>query len=238
MSNRMERFFTEFNTLHEAMQDKSKSNDDFFTLLKEMEQDPVIARYKDELHIIRKLRNLLVHEKKTIDYDVALPSEKTVEQLTFIRQQLVQPSTAGEFFNRKVFCFNVEDSLERLLYFVHKKSLYQFPIFDEKGLAGVISHSGITNWFAHHHGDGQVDLEGVQVEDIVKDEETFYQYEVIPLETSLFTVEKMFARNLLVGRNQYILLLSDQEQIMEWEEIKGIITPWDLPQVLSLIHYK
>lgn len=234
----MERFFTEFNNLHEAMQDKSDSNDDFFTLLKEMEDDPVIHRYKDELHIIRKLRNLLVHEKKTIDYDVAKPSQKTVEQLTFIREQLVQPSTAGEYFSRKVFCFNADDTLERLLYFVGQKSLYQFPIFNDDGLSGVISHSGITNWFAHHFKQGQVDFNDVLIKEIVDDEDTYFQYEVVPLDTSLFTVEKMFTSNLLVGRNQYILLLSDKQTIRHWDDLKGIITPWDLPQVLSLIHYE
>lgn len=234
----MERFFTEFNNLHEAMQDKSNSNDDFFTLLKEMEDDPVINRYKDELHIIRKLRNLLVHEKKTIDYDVAKPSETTVAQLTFIREQLVQPVTAGEYFSRKVFCFNSDDTLERLLYFVNRKSLYQFPIFDNHGLSGIISHSGITNWLAHNFENGHVDFTGVLIEDIIGDEDTFFQYEVVPLDTSLFTVEKMFTSNLLVGRNQYILLLSDKESITDWEDLKGIITPWDLPQVLSLIHYQ
>lgn len=238
MPNRMERFFTEFNSLHDSLQDYSNSTADFFTLLKELENHPVINRYKDELHIIRKLRNLLVHEKTTIDYDVAMPSEKTVEQLAFIREQFVQPTTAGEHFSRKVFCFNRSDSLERLLYFVGVKSLYQFPIFDANGLAGIISHSGITNWLAHHYSDGVIDLSHVIIADIISDENSFFQYEVVPTDTSLFHIEKMFTRNLLVGRSQYIILLSDKKQIKEWEDLKGIITPWDLPEVLSLIQYE
>lgn len=238
MSDTMERFFAEFNMLHEVLQEKANSSDDFFTLLKDMEKDPVVERFKDELHIIRKLRNLLVHEKKTIDYDVAVPSEEVVEQLGFIREQIIQPYTAGEFFSRKVFCFNIDDSFERLLYFVNKNRLYQFPIFDAEGLAGVISHNGITNWLAHHYTNGIVDLRDVQIKDIVADEDTYYQYEVVPMETSLFQVEKMFFKNLSAGRNQYLVLLSDEEEITEWKHIKGIITPWDLPQVLSLIHYE
>lgn len=238
LPNRMERFYAEFNNLHDALQEKAQSEDDFFTLLKDMEKDPIIERFKDELHVIRKLRNLLIHEKKTIAYDIALPSEEVIQQLTFIREQIIQPHTAGKYFSRKVFCFNIDDSFERLLHFVNKKRLYQFPIFDEEGLAGIISHNGITNWLAHNYMDGIVDLSDVKIKDIVADENTYYQYEIVPPETSLFQVEKMFSRNLAVGRSQYLMLLSNEAEITHWDHIEGIITPWDLPQVLSLIQYK
>lgn len=237
MTDTMGRFMAEFNNLHDALMEKSGSNDDFFTLLKEMEDDPVVSRFKDELHIIRKLRNLLVHEKKTIEYDVAMPSEEVVNQLIFIRQQLIQPHQAGEYFSRKVFSFNIDDTFERLLYFVNKNSLYQFPIFDQDGLAGVLSHHGITNWLAHHYTDGLLDLSNVLIKDIVADETTYYQYEVISPDTSLFQVEELFSRNLAVGRSQYLILLSDEKEITEWDHIEGIITPWDLPNVLNLIHF-
>lgn len=238
MADRMARFLSEFNHLHEVLQEKAGSEDDFYSLMKEMENDPIISRFKDELHIIRKLRNLLVHEKKTIEYDIALPSEKTIEQLIFIRQQLIQPATAGKYFSRNVFSFNIGDSLERLLYFINKNHLYQFPIFDGKGLAGVISHNGITNWLAHNYSEGKVDLTNVQIRDIVADEESYFHYEVIGTDTSLFDVEEMFSSNLLNGRSQYLVLLADKEKIEKWEDIQGIITPWDVPQVLSLIQFE
>src|SRR5699024_6016859 len=119
----MEEFMSEFNRLHDVLQDKIGRSDDFYTLLKDMENDLVIRRYKDELHVIRKLRNILVHEKKTIDYDIAIPSDKVIEQIKFIRKQIIQPATAGKYFSRRVFSFNVEDSFKRLLYFVDKNHL-------------------------------------------------------------------------------------------------------------------
>ena len=237
MADKMIRFMTEFNNLHEALSEKANSNNDFYTLLKDLEKDPIISRYKDELHIIRKLRNILVHEKKTIDYDIAEPSEKTIEQLKFFRKQIIQPATAGKYFSRKVFSFNIDDSIERLLYFVNKNHLYQFPIFNTKGLAGVISHNGITNWLAHNYSDGSVDLRGVEIRDIVEDEDSYFHYKIIPTNTTLFDVEETFSENLLHGRSQYLVLLSDEEEIQEWEDIQGIITPWDLPQVFSLIQF-
>lgn len=233
--NRVERFLSEFNKLHDALKDKTKRDDDFFTLLKHLERDRIVGRYKDELHIIRKLRNLLVHEKRTIDYDVAEPSEEVIEQLEFIRQQVIQPATAGQHFSRQVFSFNVEDSLERLLFFVGKKHLYQFPIFDERGLAGVISHNGITNWLAHNFQDNQIDISDVKIRDLVADEDSYYHYEIISPNTNLFDVEAMFSSNLFVGRSQYVILISDKQHIKEWDDLKGIITPWDLPQVMGLI---
>lgn len=234
----MEKFITEFNQLHDVFQEKVGNTGDFYTLLKDLENDPVIRRYKDELHVIRKLRNILVHEKKTIDYDIAVPSEKVIQQLKFIRKQIIQPATAGQYFSRRVFSFNADDSFKRLLYFVDKNHLYQFPIFDEEGLTGIISHNGITNWLAHNHSKGQVDLRDVLIEDIVKDEETYLDYQVIATDTTLFDVEELFSKNLLEGRNQYVVLLSDKPKIKEWEDIEGIITPWDLPQLLSLIQFE
>lgn len=238
LANTMEQFITEFNRLHDVLQEKVGNTDDFYTLLKDLENDPVIRRYKDELHVIRKLRNILVHEKKTIDYDIAVPSEKVIQQLKFIRKQIIQPATAGQYFSRRVFSFNADDSFKRLLYFVDKNHLYQFPIFDEEGLTGIISHNGITNWLAHNHSKGQVDLRDVLIEDIVKDEETYLDYQVIATDTTLFDVEELFSKNLLEGRNQYVVLLSDKPKIKEWEDIEGIITPWDLPQLLSLIQFE
>lgn len=236
MADNVERFLTEFNKLHDVMQEKVGRNADFYTLLNRMEKDLIIRRFKDELHIIRKLRNLLVHEKKTIAYDLAEPSDEVIEQIIFVREQLVQPATAGKHFSRRVFCFNIEDSLERLLYFLDKKSLYQFPVFDDEGLTGVISHNGITNWLAHNYTRMPLDFSKVKIRDIVADEESYFHYEVIKPTTSLFDVEAMFSSNLLVGRSQYLILLSDKEKITEWEDLQGIITPWDLPEVLTLIH--
>jgi predicted transcriptional regulator len=215
MADKMTSFLSEFNNLHDALQEKAGSNDDFYTLLKELETDPIVNRYKDELHLIRKLRNLLVHEKKTIDYDIAEPSERTIEQLVFIRQQIIQPATAGKYFSRKVFSFNIDDSIERLLYFVNKNHLYQFPIFDEEGLAGVISHNGITNWLAHNYSEGKVDLNGVEIRDIVADEESYFHYKIIKTNTTLFDVEEIFSNNLLAGRSQYLVLLSDKDNIQK-----------------------
>lgn len=229
LANNMEEFMSEFNRLHDVLQDKVGSTDDVYTLLKTMENDPVIRRYKDELHVIRKLRNILVHEKKTIDYDIATPSDRVIDQLKFIQKQLIQPATAGQYFSRRVFSFNADDSFKRLLYFVDKNHLYQFPIFDEEGLTGIL---------AHNHSKGQVDFRDVLIGDIVKDEETYLDYEVIGTETTLFDVEELFSKNLLEGRNQYVVLLSNQAEIKKWEDIEGIITPWDLPQVLSLIHFE
>lgn len=235
MDDRIQRFYIEFNKLHDALKEKTGKDDDFFSLLKLLEKDIVVGRYKDQLHIIRKLRNLLVHETRTAEYDIATPSEEVIEYIIFVRKQIIQPSSAGDHFSRKVFCFNIDDSLERLLYFLNKKQLYQFPVFDENGLAGVISHNGITNWLAHNFSNPNLDFKQVKIRDIVADENSYYHYEVIKPTTSLFDVEQMFSSNLFVGRSQYVILISDKEEIEEYGDLKGIVTPWDLPEVMTTI---
>ena len=235
MTKNFERFISEYNKLHDALRNRANREDDFFSLLKSLERDAIIARYKDELHLIRKLRNLLVHEKKNIQYDIAEPSEVVIDQMGFIRKQIIQPATAGDHFSRQVFSFNIDDSLERLLYFINRKHLYQFPIFSEDGLEGVLSHNGITNWLAHYFSKDSIDLNKVTIKEIVADEDSYYHYEVIPTKTSLFDVEAMFSSNLFVGRSQYVILISDKDKIEKWEDLQGIITPWDLPELMGLL---
>lgn len=235
MDDRIQRFYIEFNKLHDSLKEKTGKDDDFFSLLKLLEKDIVVGRYKDQLHIIRKLRNLLVHETRTVEYDIATPSEEVIEYIIFVRKQIIQPSSAGDHFSRKVFCFGIDDSLERLLYFLNKKQLYQFPVFDEKGLAGVISHNGITNWLAHNFSNPKLDFKQVKIRDIVADENSYYHFEIIQPETTLFDVEQMFSSNLFVGRSQYVILISNEEEIKEYGDIKGIVTPWDLPEVMTAI---
>lgn len=91
---------------------------------------------------------------------------------------------------------------------------------------------------ANHYTDGKLDLSEILIKDIVADETTYYQYEIISPATSLFEVEEMFFRNLAVGRSQYLILLAEVDEIREWDDIKGIITPWDLPKVLNLVQFE
>lgn len=231
----VEVFLAEFNKLHKAMQEKVGKEDDFFSLLKRMEKtDSVISRYKDELHLIRKLRNLLVHEKQTIDYDLAIPSSKTVKDLHNIRLKFEFPETASKF-EKKVYSFSLEDSLYKLLQAVDQYNISHFPIFYQDKLQGVMSHNGITHWIGHEYKQKVIDLTTVHLSDIVEAEDTYMHYDVVQPETPLYDVEQLFHQNLLAGRNLFVILIATKNKITQPNQLKGIITAYDLPRVLGEI---
>lgn len=233
--DRVEAFLAEFNQLHKAMQAKTGKQDDFFSLLKRMEKtDSVIRRYKDELHLTRKLRNLLVHEKQTIAYDIAIPSEEALQALHDIRIKFEYPETASTF-EKKVYSFNINDSLFKLLEAVNRYQISHFPIFDDHQLQGVMSHNGITHWIGHEYQQKIIDLTKVQLSDIVEAEDTYMHYDVIIPETPLYLVEQLFQENLLAGRNLFVILIATKKKITQADQLKGIITSNDLPRVLQSI---
>lgn len=230
-------FFAAYNRLHKTMMEVTGREDDSFgSLLTYMNaHNPVIRHYYQQLDTIRELRNLLTHEKLSSDYELAYPSEEVVAFLDMVRKKLRSPGTAGQKFSGQVESLFMYQPLQSLFDLVNRENITKFPIFDKKGLSGVLSDNGITNWLARVAKDGIVDFHDYSIEDMVGRngdfDRSFKNFRVVSPETSLYEVEEIFAKELLKGKNPFVILLSTEENISSPSQIKGIITQWDLPQV-------
>ena len=98
-------FIESFNHIHKYLKKYTDSDDNvsFSDLLYKSKAHPMIHLYLDELHLFRKLRNIIVHQTDDFEQLIATPSDEVVERIKFIEQQLVDPSTVGVFKAEKGF---------------------------------------------------------------------------------------------------------------------------------------
>ena len=83
-------FIESFNHIHKYLKKYTDSDDNvsFSDLLYKAKAHPMIHLYLDELHLFRKLRNIIVHQTDDFERLVATPSDEVVERIKFIEQQL------------------------------------------------------------------------------------------------------------------------------------------------------
>ena len=115
-------FIESFNHIHKYLKKYTDSDDNvsFSDLLYKAKAHPMIHLYLDELHLFRKLRNIIVHQTDDFEQLIATPSDEVVERIKFIEQQLVDPSTVG-VFKAEVIKFNATDSIEDVLNEINAK---------------------------------------------------------------------------------------------------------------------
>lgn len=237
-------FISEFNLLHKTMNDKAGVDiESFGSLLNFMrKRDKTVQHYYDQLEVIRDLRNILVHEKISVDFDVAIPTKEIITRMKHIRDSVEMPGSVREYFSKEVVTLHVNDPLSKLLARVKETKYSQFPIFSKQGLIGVLSDNGIAKWLAREFSvedDDIVNLRYTNVGDLIASDEVknkaFYQYRVIHPDESLYVVEDIFQEEIGKGHNLFVLLLSEKETIDKPYDITGIITTWDISKVTSIL---
>lgn len=237
-------FISEFNLLHKAMNDKAEVEiESFGRLLHYMKKnDRTVEHYYDQLDVIRDLRNTLVHEKVSVDFELAIPTDEIIARIKHIRESIEMPGAVKDFFTKEVATLHVNDPLSKLLARVKETPYSQFPIFSKQGMVGVLSDNGVAKWLAREFSeedDDIVNLRYTRIGDLIQTNEVknkgFYQYRIIHPHTSLYLVEEIFQKELRKGNNLLVLLLSEKKKINKPYEISGIITTWDLPKLDSLL---
>lgn len=242
MSNNFEKFRVEFNNLHEVMQQKSKKtkfkNADFDTLRQHLfEFNETVQYYNTELAFINRLRNLLIHEEKSIEYILAEPSLQIIDRIIGIRKKIYNPDNAASFCRENTYCLDINDNLKHALKIIREEKISQFPLLSNGELKGIISDNGITNWLSTKSDHKFIDIESVTFEDIIAEssDEDFNNFEIVKPSTLLFDVMELFSNKLQEGKNSFVLLISSEKRINKKQDILGIITPWDIQQIQKTI---
>lgn len=229
----MNDFNNAFNELHNVMKkmlnDKTASFGGAVDKL-DKNSNPIIRQYKQELDSVRKLRNVLVHE--TSKYQIAIPTDNTINFIKKITTLLSKPETVDKFCSNKIISFHSSDKLSLLLEKVKKYSYSQFPVFDDSGFRGIISENRITHWLAQHQ-NSSINLNNITIADIMKidkDEENDLR-KFIASSTNLFDVHNEFT----AGKKPILLITKNGNIPKRPENILGLINIWDLPRILERI---
>lgn len=232
-------FLGAFNDLQEALARRLnyKGNKDFATFLywaKEID-DKVIMTYYDELNAIREFRNILTHESTSKIYPIANPNEKLIQRVKELIDKIGNHKTVGDLFLKEVKTLNIKDSLEEVLEKVNTFGYSQYPVFSNNKLVGIVSENGIVNYLANNVRKGLVDLKKVDVEDILREDKGKNLYTIVQEDFSIFDVEEIFEQEIKKGNSAYVVLISREKEPKRITEILGIITPWDIAQIIDHI---
>ncbi|WP_062532098.1 CBS domain-containing protein [Jeotgalibaca dankookensis] len=227
-------FIKEFNSLHNAMQEAAGKDGEFYSLLHELKNThPVVKKYESHIDLARRLRNLLVHESKADSYAIAQPSPEIIQELKLVRMKLENPEKVS-LFKKEVITLDVTDSLTKVLDLVEKHNITQFPVFNNKHFEGMLSDNGITHWLARVLGDKVIQLTDVRVKDIIQKDEELASYIIVSSNMPLYEVEQqMMAKINRTGNSKVVVLITPAGNISKKADIIGIITPWDMPEIIS-----
>ena len=175
----------------------------------------------------------MVHESKADSYAIAQPSPELIQELKLVRMKLENPEKVS-MFKKEVITLDVTDSLTKVLDLVEKHNITQFPVFNNKHFEGMLSDNGITHWLARVLGDKVIQLTDVRVKDIIQKDEELASYIIVSSNMPLYEVEQqMMAKINRTGNSKVVVLITPAGNISKKADIIGIITPWDMPEIIS-----
>lgn len=211
-------FIESFNHIHKYLKKYTNSDDNvsFSDLIYKAKGHPMIDLYLDELHLFRKLRNIIVHQTDNFEQLVATPSDEAVERIKFIEQRLVDPSTI-EVFKTEVVKFDVMDSIQDVLKISGEKEVLKLPLYKDNQFSGLVTSRAIAKWLQRHIQNNKIELSGT-VSDLLELEKKS-QYEFVPSSMTIYEAWRLYQ---ISPKKLDALLLTENGK--PEEEIQAVIT--------------
>lgn len=193
--------------------------------------NPIITRYKEDLHQMSQLRNAIVHERREPDFIIAEPHDSIVELILEVERELLHPRQVIPLFRKRVTTFDADDPLVEVLGEIRDKNYSQFPVYNTDGSwRGLLTKKGVTSWLAETVAGPHMSLEGVQVRDVLRYDPHLHRYRFIAKETSVIEAHQHFI-NMKDGVRLDALLITETGE--ENEPLLGIIRPQDILYVIG-----
>lgn len=169
-----------------------------------------------------ELRNMIVHGPKNGSSSIAIPTKRTLEEITQIMHNLVNIEKVVEVFNKnKPEVLFLKTKLTKALEYM-KKEDYSQVIIKENSKYRILSREGIACWLQDNVKCSDLNLGKVAVADVLEYEPQqscrYIRYDADVEEVVyLFREEK-----------PRIMAILMSEFGRESDRPEGIITPWDL----------
>ena len=189
---------------------------------------PSFTTLRDEIHVIRTLRNMVAHNsieidgKEMISFSPALIS--TLKKITY---SIANPILVKDCMITNLTSARLEDSISKTMKIMKEKGLSHIPVLDEENkLLGVFSQSTLFAKMSEEGNHEKVET----LEDVAKylpidkhDNETFA---FIAIEEDIEKAKSMFKRTRQNKKRTVMLFVSKNGQSQE--RVLGILTPWDV----------
>jgi predicted transcriptional regulator len=154
-SNLVERFLVAFNQIHQYCRDRTGASEgvSFVYVVTDF-----LHRYprRVDIELLRsfaEIRNILVHQKTRLHRELAMPTPETVELIESISDRFTSPERVEARFCKVVQTIDAEATLLEAMRLIRRTDYTQFPVYQGREFAGLLTSHGITHWLS------QVDLE-------------------------------------------------------------------------------
>ncbi len=194
-------------------------------------KENAVARSTDDLGELAGLRNAIVHQSK--DDVIAEPHTATCDLLDRIACMLLNPPLVLPRFQRDVVSVEISSAIGSVVTEAYRHSFSQFPVLENSSFVGVMTTNTVVRWLGANASDDVFSLEESTVREILEYNEFSNNYEFVNRETDLFRVLGLFQKHDEGGERLDAVLISHNGK--STEKMLGIISPWDLPAIHSLV---
>ena len=190
-------------------------------------KNPVVRRYKDDLHQLGSLRNAIIHQSKN-GVTIAESHEETVNLLARILQDYQNPKRVIPTFQFEVFSVTSDTPLIDLLSEMKDKDFSQAPVMDESGkVIEVISTNTISRWLFSEYKNQLIDLTAAKVSDLMPHIETTGNYALIPRNTTVYEAAEIYLKKSKEKKSQLDCMIITQNGKPS-EKLMGIVSIEDI----------
>lgn len=157
-----------------------------------------LARHADFLLEIGDLRNALVHNRVDTESYLAVPSQRTVEQLERIETLLFSPEQVLPRFERDVQTLEADQSLAEAWQLVRDDGYSRYPVYDHREFVGLLTSNGFARYAASQldaSGTLHLDASAIPVRDVLGADHRRDHVEFVRPQTLIEDVAQSFVRN-------------------------------------------
>lgn len=256
MSSNQYEFIRLYNEVHEILKEKLEkhthsSSDNTHISFNELvsilgqskvkREFPYLASMRAELDMINNFRNTIIHRQTEEFYNIAEPSEMTMNMMRELINSIVKPISVKQYFKEndrpEINSVKPSDTLRDVFNKINSTGFSQFPVFDNQKLEGIITENGMTHFIARQIGQGEIELESHDVAEVLaKFDENAQAYVILNQDAPLYEVLNLMYYNIENKESRYVLISnSNDTKKITREQIVGLFTTYDIPRLVQAL---
>lgn len=196
-----------------------------------IQKNPVVRKYKDDLHQLGNLRNAIAHQSKG-GVPIADPYSETLELIEKILTEFNNPLKVIPRFQFKVFAVQEDTPLMILLGEMKSKDFSQAPLLDRDGtVIEMISTNTISRWLFDQMKNEEIILPDSKVGELIPSIEIKENYALISRNTTVHEAAEIFIKKSKEKKSKLDCLIISQHGKPS-EKLMGIVCIEDIAEYL------
>lgn len=188
--------------------------------------DKYFEKYIYEIDLIRKIRNLLSHQREINHKDTFSVNQNIIESIKKLINLLSLPLNAISICAKNVLVAKEDDKVILILNKMFAKGLSYVPIINQVETIGVISSAGLINYLMHNPNSNINELVVKDIKDefsLVNHPSMYFSF--ISPDEHISDLKEMFKK---IKYNKKLALLIITNNGLNSNKIMGVVSPIDL----------